>query len=68
MYEFMDLQTNLTSRIWLIDLEIVYIMCTDCQDLQKMLNIQNCVNLTGNCIHQMYEFSGFVENSTSRIA
>ena len=53
-----------TLDVW----KIVYIMCTDCQDLQKMLNIQNCVKLTGNCIHQMYEFSGFVENSTSRIA
>ena len=35
----------------------------DCLDLQK-LNIHNCVNSTGNCVHYMYresEFLGSVE-------
>ena len=25
------------------------------------LNIQNCVNLTGNCVHYMYGMSSFAE-------
>ena len=25
------------------------------------LNAQNCVNPTGNCVYQMYEFFGFEE-------
>ena len=28
----------------------------------RKLNVQNCVNWTGNCIQNMYEMSGFVEN------
>jgi len=27
----------------------------------KKLNIQNCVNSTGNCVHYMYGMSSFVE-------
>ena len=26
-----------------------------------MLNVQNCVNPTENCVHQMYEFFGLVK-------
>ena len=26
------------------------------------LNLQNCVNLTWNCVHNMHRLSGFVEN------
>ena len=29
----------------------------------KSLNIQNCINSTGNCVHYMYEFSGFCRKS-----
>ena len=39
----------------------MYIVCTNCLDLQKKLNIQNCVNSTGNCVHYMYGLSGYVE-------
>ena len=27
----------------------------------EILNVQNCVNWTGNCIQNMYEMSGFAE-------
>ena len=29
--------------------------------LAEILNIQNCVNSIGNCVHYMYGFSGFKE-------
>ena len=29
------------------------------------LNIMNCVNLVGNCVHYMYGMSGFAENWNS---
>jgi len=29
---------------------------------EEKLNILNCVNLTGNYVHYMYEFSGFTKN------
>ena len=28
----------------------------------EKLNIQNCLNSTGNCVHYMYGMSGLVEN------
>ena len=31
----------------------------------EKLNIQNFVNSTGNCVHYMYGFFGFVENQKS---
>ena len=31
----------------------------------ERLNIQNCLNSTGNCIHYMYEFFEFTENLNS---
>ena len=31
----------------------------------KRLNIQNCVNSMRNCVHYMYEFSGFTEKPNS---
>ena len=27
----------------------------------ERLHIQDCVNSTGNCVHYMYGFSGFIE-------
>ena len=29
----------------------------------KKFNVQNSVNPTGNCVHDMYGMSGFTENS-----
>ena len=53
MYRFASIQ-------W----EIVYSRCTGSLDLdlQKKINIQNCVNSTRNCGHYMYGFFGFGEN------
>ena len=27
----------------------------------EKLNVQNCINSTGNCVRYMYEMSGFAE-------
>ena len=43
----------------------MYIRCTDCLDLQKNLNIKNCMNSTKICVQWMYGLSGFVENLNS---
>ena len=32
---------------------------------EENLNIPNCVNLAGNCIHYMYWFFGLIENLNS---
>ena len=31
----------------------------------ERLHIQNCENSTGNCVHYMYGFSGFIEKMNS---
>ena len=49
-------------RIVQIQRKIVHIKHTSCLDLQKKLNIQNCINSKGNCVHWMFKFSAFAEN------
>ena len=39
---------------------IVPYMYELCRFVEK-LNIQNCINSTGNCVHHMYGLSGFAE-------
>ena len=36
-------------------------ICTKCLDLQIKLNVQNSVNSTENCAHQMYGMFGLAE-------
>ena len=33
----------------------------------EKLNVQNCVNWTGNCIHNMFEMSGFAKKSNIQV-